>query len=80
MPTAGTLTLNNSTVSGNSASQGFGGGISNALDVDVLTLNDSTVSANSATGSVGGVDNRGALTIRNTIIAGNTSGDLSGGW
>jgi len=74
----GTLTLNNSTVSGNSASQGFGGGISNALDVSVLTLNDSTVSANSATGSIGGVDNRGTLTIRNTIIAGNTSGDLSG--
>jgi hypothetical protein len=74
----GTLTLNNSTVSGNSASQGFGGGISNALDTSVLTLNDSTVSANSATGSIGGVDNRGTLTIRNTIIAGNTGGDLSG--
>jgi hypothetical protein len=76
----GTVTLLNSTVSGNFADQGFGGGISNALDTSVLTLSDSTVSANTATGlnSSGGVDNRGTLTIRNTIIAGNTGGDLSG--
>jgi hypothetical protein len=74
----GTMTLNNSTISGNSASQGFGGGVSNPLATSVMTLHDSTVSANSATAPSGGVDNRGILSIRNSIIAGNTGDDLSG--
>ncbi len=75
----GTLTLINSTVSGNSASDGFGGGISNSLPTSALTLTNSTISANSADLSIsGGVDNRGILTIGNTIVADNTGGDLSG--
>ncbi len=74
----GTLTLNDSTVSGNSASQGFGGGISNSLGTSTLALNHSTVSGNSATDG-GGIDNRGTLASRSTLIARNTGGgDLKG--
>jgi hypothetical protein len=73
----GTLTLNNSTVSGNSAAQGSGGGVSNTLSTSTLTLNNSTISGNSAA-DVGGIDNRGNLNARNTILAGNAGTDLSG--
>jgi hypothetical protein len=76
----GTLTLNNSTVSGNSATQGFGGGISNTLGASTLTLINSTISENSSPGTSGGggLDNRGTLIAKNSIVAGNTNGDLSG--
>ena len=75
----GTLTLTNSTVSGNSASDGYGGGISNS-PAGTLTLTNSTVSGNSSpgTGGSGGLDNSGALITGNSIVAGNSDGDLSG--
>ena len=70
---AGTLFLLNSTVSGNSASgesyggQPYGGGIYNAGN---LAAENSTITANtSARGS--GIGTTGALTMRNTIVAGN---------
>ena len=76
----GTLTLTNSTVSGNSA--GYGGGIFNA-GTGTLTLTNSTVSANTATNSGGGIYNGGDATLANTIVAGNgapTNPDAQGGF
>jgi hypothetical protein len=83
----GALTLNNSTVSGNTA--GFsGGGIENRRE---LTLNNSTVSDNSADFEGGGIYNEGAfiegsqqehfgtLTLNNSTVSGNTSGVFGGG-
>ena len=68
---AGTLTLTNSTVSGNRALDG--GGIDNA---GTLTLTNSTVSGNSATNlyaAGGGIYNEGTLTLINSTISGNTA-------
>jgi hypothetical protein len=74
----GTLTVTNSTLNGNSAYQG--GGIYNA---GALTLTTVTLSANSTSTSGGAIfDNGTSPTLRNTIVAGNTSGatpsDISG--
>jgi len=67
----GTLTLTNSTVSGNRALDG--GGIDNA---GTLTLINSAVSGNSATNlyaSGGGIYNEGTLTLINSTISGNSA-------
>ncbi len=74
----GTLTLNSSTVSGNTA--GFGGGIYNRGD-GTLELNTSTVSANTATTNGGGIYNedRGTLTLNGSTVSGNTAGSGRGG-
>lgn len=77
----GTLTLINSTVSGNSASEGAGGGISNTLSGSTLTLKNSTIAGNTVTGAIGsggGIDNHGTVYSRNTIIALNTNSDYHG--
>jgi hypothetical protein len=80
----GTLMINNSTVSGNSATYG-GGGIHNN---GTLTINNSTVSGNSAghgslpSGFGGGILNNGTLTINNSTVSGNTAnydGGISNG-
>ena len=85
----GTLTLSNSTVSGNTASSSGGtytnfqftpsnsggGGISNE---GTLTLNNSTVSGNTADLVGGGIFNQGTLTLSNSTVSGNTA-DLVGG-
>ncbi len=67
----GTLTLNNSTVSGNTAD--FGGGIENG---GTLTVNNSTVSGNTAVqvGVGGGIRNNGTLTLKSSTVSGNTAG------
>jgi predicted outer membrane repeat protein len=67
----GTLTLTDSTVSGNRALDG--GGIDNA---GTLTLINSAVSGNSATNlyaSGGGIYNEGTLTLINSTISGNSA-------
>jgi hypothetical protein len=74
----GTLTVSNSTLSGNSA--GYGGGIDNS---GTLTVSNSTLSANGNFygGGGGGIYNQGTLTLRNTLLAGNSAGfgpDLAG--
>src|SRR5205085_6569548 len=78
---AGTLTITNSTLSGNSASGAgavnLGGGISNANSA-TLTITNSTLSGNSVSGGStnqgGGIcDCDGTTTSRNSIIAGNTA-------
>jgi hypothetical protein len=73
----GTLTLTNSTVSGNTA--GFGAGIYNANGR--LTLANSTVSGNTAGTGGGGIYNAngGTLTLTNSTVSGNTAGFGGGG-
>ena len=65
----GTLTLTNSTVSGNLAS-GSGGGINSG---GTLTIIGSTISGNSAIGSGGGINSTGSLTLRNSTVSGNSA-------
>jgi hypothetical protein len=69
---AGTLTLSNSTVSGNTAN--YGGGIFNA-DNGTLTLTYSTVSGNTATNESGGggIRNANTLTVTNSTLSGNSA-------
>jgi hypothetical protein len=70
----GTLTLTNSTLSGNSAAGG--GGIYNS---GTLTLTHSTLSGNSAAGG-GGIWNDGTLTLTNSTVSVNTAeGGYGGG-
>jgi len=69
---SGTLTLSDTTISGNSA--GAGGGIDN---VGTVTISDSTVSGNSA-GTGGGVDNVGTATISDSTVSGNSAGTGGG--
>jgi hypothetical protein len=75
----GTLTVNRSTISGNSASPSCpprefchsdGGGIFSANGT--MAISTSTISGNSANES-GGVDNRGTLTISNSTVSGNSA-------
>jgi hypothetical protein len=89
----GTLTINDSTLSGNTASancNGFcwalGGGIYN--NGGSLTINNTTLSGNSASGGCqftcggargGGIYNDGSLTINNTTLSGNTASAHCGG-
>ena len=74
---AGTLTVTDSTVSGNTATIGDGGGIDNA---GTLTVTDSTLSGNTATiGDGGGIDNAGTLTVTDSTLSGNSAGSLGGG-
>ena len=77
----GSLTVTDSTVSGNSA--GFiGGGIANNIG-GTLTITDSTVSGNSVTsaGSLGGgvSSDHGPLTLTGSTVRGNTADDGGGG-
>jgi hypothetical protein len=69
-----TLTVNNCTVSGNSAVRG--GGIYNF--VATLIVNKSTLSGNSASGGAGIENFHGTLRINNTTLSGN-SADAGGG-
>ncbi len=82
------VTITNSTIAGNSAISDAGlagrGGIGSNDSETVLTLNNVTLTTNSAAsgdaprGSAGGIDqSAGSVTLRNTIVAGNTdsSGD-----
>ena len=72
----GTVTVQRSTLSGNTAD--FGGGIDNS---NTLTVQNSTLSGNTAHFG-GGIDNEGTLTVQNTIVAKNHASrgiDISGG-
>lgn len=68
----GTLTVNNSTIAGNTADSG-GGGISN--DNGTVTVNNSTISGNTVGqySRGGGIENRSRLTVNNSTISGNTA-------
>ena len=74
---SGTLTIGNSTISGNSAQFSNGGGIFNEGE---LTIGNSTLSGNSVRfGSGGGILNSGTLTIGNSTLSGNSAQFGSGG-
>jgi hypothetical protein len=75
----GTLTISNSTISGNSAD--FGGGIQNT---GTLTVVNSTLSGNLATASLSsigaGINNSfGTVLIINSTLSGNSANDFGGG-
>jgi hypothetical protein len=75
---SGTLSINSSTVSGNSAPGGLGGGIYNS---GTLTIDSSTVSGNTASlgGLGGGIENNGGtLTINSSTVSANPA-TLGGG-
>ncbi|MCA3748338.1 MAG: CSLREA domain-containing protein [Rubrobacter sp.] len=76
----GTLTLTNSTVSGNTSSSfggsSFGGGIFN---VGTLTLTNSTVSGNETSGYGGGIANGGTLTLDGSTVSDNSANNDGGG-
>ncbi len=72
----GTLTVTNSTLSGNSAAY-YGGGIYNR---GTLTVTNSTLSGNSAGGFGGGIHNEvGTLTVTNSTLSDNSATDYWGG-
>ena len=78
----GNLTINRSTITGNSAEVN-GGGIFNDPGA-VMVINDSTISGNELQGGTapvagGGIANGGNLTIRNSTVSGNTSSNDGGG-
>jgi hypothetical protein len=73
----GTLTVNNTTFSDNSASNlggGSGGGIGNS---GTLTVTNSTFSGNSGGGG-GGIVNEGMLTVTNSTFSGNSAPNIGG--
>lgn len=77
----GTMTITNSTISGNqslgdSNSAGQAGGVEN---FGTGTITASTISGNASGGGSGGIDNQGPLTITNSTISGNTAGYNGGG-
>ena len=76
---AGTLLLDTSTVSGNTAG-GDAGGIYNA-STGMLMLTHSTVSGNTAGDDAGGIRNApgGTLILVTSTVSGNTAGDDGGG-
>ncbi len=73
----GTLTITNSTISHNSATDEFGGGIWNSNN-GTLTIHNSTISNNTADYG-GGILNEGTLTITHSTISRNTANWYGGG-
>jgi len=73
----GTLTVANSTFSGNSSTVADGGGIEN--DTGTLTVTNSTFSNNSAVNVGGGIASTGSMTLTNVTISGNSAGTTGGG-
>ena len=75
---AGVLTLNTATVTGNTV--GFwdsGGGIDTSADIILI---NSTISSNTAGWEGGGFRSTGAATLTNSTITGNTAGPSNSGW
>ncbi len=69
----GTLTINNSVLSGNSA--GYGGAIGS---YGTLTINNSILSGNSASQYGGAIYSTGTLTINNSTLSGNSTDEYGG--
>ncbi len=72
---SGILTINNNTISGNSAYGSIGGGGGGIDNASVAKINNSTISGNNATPYGGGIDNGGTATIQNSIVANNPKGE-----
>src|SRR5204863_9986038 len=76
----GTLTLTNSTVSGNRANFAGGSKGGGIFNLGTLTLTNSTVSGNTVThGYGGGIFNGGTLTLSNSTVSGNSASSSGGG-
>ena len=78
---AGTLTVTNSTLSGNEASatgSSSGGGIYNT-DSGTLTVGNSTLSRNRVSCGGGGIYNQGSLTVTNSTLSHNNATLCGGG-
>ena len=73
----GTLTVSGSTVSGNTASNGPGGGINNTANA-TLVVTVSTVRDNYSLGAGGGINNNGSLTVRDSLLFGNSADNCGG--
>jgi hypothetical protein len=73
----GTLTVEDSTVSRNTVSNGPGGGINNAVKA-TLMVSGSTLRNNYSGGAGGGINNNGSITVRGSRLFAN-SGDNCGG-
>jgi hypothetical protein len=70
----GTLTVTNSTFTGNRAGAGgSSGGGAIFINSGTADVTNTTVSGNTASGGGGGLFAGGATTLRNTIVAGNTT-------
>ncbi len=69
---SGTLALNQCTFTGNSTG-GAGGAIASAAGGGVLTVDQCTISGNQAALQGGGINSNGALTLTNSIVAGNAA-------
>ena len=68
----GTLTVSDSTVSGNSASGGPGGGINNEANA-TLAVSGSTVRDNTSLGAGGAINSNGSFTVENSDLSGNSA-------
>jgi large repetitive protein len=79
----GTLTLNKSTVSGNTANYSNGGPLLSGggiYNIGTLGLTNSTVSSNTTNGGWGGgIYNAGTMTLTNSTISGNHASGFGGG-
>ncbi len=78
----GTLMLNNSTVSGNTAGDRGGGIYNHNFGLGPLIITNSTVSNNVSGNSCGGgigIDSPGDVTLTNSTVSGNTSATCGGG-
>ncbi len=73
----GALTVVDSAVSGNTASNGPGGGINNAVNA-TLVVTVSTVRDNYSLGAGGGINNNGVLTVRDSHLLGNSADNCGG--
>ncbi len=74
---SGKLVVQNSEISGNTTTGGFGGGIASYYD---MTITSSVISNNFASTTGGGISiSRGNLVISNSTLSGNTAGTIGGG-
>jgi hypothetical protein len=78
-PRMGMVSLRGSTVSGNQADLGPGGGIFNDRGATLVIRRASRVEENESSGRGGGIFNGGFLTIRHSIATRNTAGARGGG-
>ena len=77
----GTVTLNNSKVTANTAYGDIGGGGGGILNFGPVTLNNSQVTGNTLrTGSGGGIFTLGTLTLNNSTVRGNCPDDIDGSY
>ena len=74
----GTLTVTESTISGNAAANGNGGGLFHDAGTTVI-LTNVTFSGNSSTSDGGGIHAKDPVTLTNVTLANNSSGNKGGG-